>query len=75
MGSGEPSRASVLHLVPFGEEASHVVADAMVDRLIGKRQGIVAEVAVPIRYEPPHVFAYVRPRALFARRQQIADSF
>src|SRR5208282_4227530 len=72
-GSGEASRAAVLHLVPFGEEASHPIADVVIDGLIGQRTRAVAEVGFPTRQKPVQAFAYVRPRFFVAGHQKVAD--
>src|ERR1700681_4500634 len=72
-GSGEASRTAVLHLVPFGEEAPHLVADVMIDRLIGQRTRAIAEVGFPTRQKSVQAFAYHRPRPFVAGRQKIAD--
>src|SRR6202140_5409892 len=71
--SGVSSRAAVLHLVPFGEEASHLVADGLIDGLIGQRTRAVAEVGLPTRQKSVQAFAYCRPRPFVARRQKIAN--
>src|SRR5712664_2684387 len=72
-GPGEGSRAAVLHLVPFGEEAPHLIADVMIDRLIGQRKRAIAEVSFPTRQKSVQAFAYRRPRRFVARRQKIAN--
>src|SRR5580658_8935832 len=70
--SGESARAAVAHLAPFGEEASRVIADVVIDSLISQRERTVAEVSFPTRQEPVQALAYVRPCSLFARLQDIA---
>src|SRR5512135_1487261 len=70
---GEPARAPSRLLVPFGEEASNASIDMVIDRLVGRGAGSVAEVRRPARQQAVQAIADLRPWSLVPRRQEIAD--